>query len=182
MMQFLFIRATATDPDGNNVHSPLAHTPLLTSRYVTRSPSMSTTFLRGLSCFGELARLLAARNDSLSTLRPSCFTIRPRSALSVTICKGDPPAFNGLANFIARLDTYGLVLTLYDQDFHLIRNVHPLLGALRGGVARSERSERSCPPPSCWHLVFPIRDLHHQVEKAIHDGPDQSSPVFYMVL
>ena len=182
LMQFLFIRATATDPDGNNVHSPLAHTPLLTSRYVTRSPSMSTTFLRGLSCFGELARLLAARNDSLSTLRPSCFTIRPRSALSVTICKGDPPAFNGLANFIARLDTYGLVLTLYDQDFHLIRNVHPLLGAQRGGVARSERSERSCPPPSCWHLVFPIRDLLHQVEKAIHDGPDQSSPVFYMVL
>jgi hypothetical protein len=49
----------------------------------------------------------------------------PLAGLAATIIKGDPPTFNGLANFIARLDTYGLVLTLYDQDFHLIRNVHP---------------------------------------------------------
>jgi len=31
LMQFLFIRATATDPDGNNMHSPLAHMSLLAS-------------------------------------------------------------------------------------------------------------------------------------------------------
>ena len=122
-MTFLCIRATATDPDGNSVHLPVTHTLLLASRHVTRSPSTSTTFLRGLSCFGELAKLLAARNASLSTLRRSCFTILPLlPELPVTIIKGDPPTFNGLANFIARLDTYCLVLTLYDQDFHPARN------------------------------------------------------------
>jgi hypothetical protein len=75
---------------------------------------------------------MSADLGTLSTLRRSCFTIPTRRTGDwVTIIKGDPPAFNGLANFIARLDTYGLVLTLYDQDFHLIRNVHPLLGAQR---------------------------------------------------
>ena len=122
-MTSLCIRATATDPDGNNEYSPITHTLLLASRHVTRSPFTSTTFLRGLSCFGELAKLLAARNASLSTLRRSCFTILPLSEkLPVTILKGDPPTFNGLANFIARLDTYCLVLTLYDQVFHLARD------------------------------------------------------------
>jgi hypothetical protein len=122
-MSFLCIRATATDPDGNNAHSPVAHTLLLALRHVTRSPSISTTFLRGLSCFGELAKLPAARNASLSTLRPSCSAILPLpEELPVSILKGDPPAFNGLANFIARLDTYCLVLTLYDRDFHPARN------------------------------------------------------------
>ena len=122
-MTFLCIRATATDPDGNSVHLPVAHTLLLASRHVTRSPSISTTFLRGLSCFGELAKLLAARNASLSTLRRSCSAILPlHKEFPVTIIKGDPPAFNGLANFIARLDTYCLVLTLYDRNFHPARN------------------------------------------------------------
>ena len=143
-MTFLCIRATATDPDGNNAHSPVAHTLLLALRHVTRSPSISTTFLRGLSCFGELAKLPAARNASLSTLRPSCSAILPLpEELPVSILKGDPPAFNGLANFIARLDTYCLVLTLYDRDFHPARNGTLSLAhnaEMRRGVKRGARN------------------------------------------
>ena len=160
MIPFLCIRATATDPDGNNAHSPVTHALLLASRHVTRSPSISTTFLRGLSCFGELAKLLAARNASLSTLRQSCSTIlSPLAELPVTIVKGDPPAFNGLANFIARLDTYCLVFTLYDRDFHPARN--GTLSLAHNVEARLQEQTlvrfTSCPVLSSFHSSEHVR-------------------------
>ena len=68
LLHVTYIRTTATGLGGTKPHSPLTRRTMLDSSgscRITRSPSTSPTFLRGLSCFWELARLLPAFGASL---------------------------------------------------------------------------------------------------------------------